>query len=99
MSEPSGSPPIRGVNGKPEETWRISPNCQPPASQLTAVDCVFGEGICHKALVTKLWRMSKSDNPRRTRGSNIGMLVLELAEAVLPDSEFESRLFTHVYEP
>src|SRR5712691_3729991 len=77
----------------------MPPTCQPVAAHFGTLlhDC--GLGIIHRALIARMLRTSKSESPRRNRGSKAGGLDTELPNVspAIPD-ELVSMLFENVYE-
>ena len=89
-----------GVNGRPLVRVKISPICQPEVVHFANPFQELEVGTFQIALTTATFRISKSESPRRSFGSNKGRLETEFPNVspAIPD-ELVSMLFENVYEP
>src|SRR6516225_777602 len=73
LFKPRASPETAGVNGRPSETCRIVPNCQPRSN----MPRLFTAGTSQIPLIVAVRPTLKSEGPRRNRGSKIGRFDTE----------------------
>ena len=82
LSNPSGSPPITGVNGSPVAERKIPPNCQPFAAHFARLAEERAWGSSQMPFHARFCRTSKSESPRANAGSKINEPSMELVKLV-----------------
>src|SRR5437868_1383952 len=90
------------LNGMPLLTWRIEPTSHPRNREVDRARTLgsIAPPTSHVRWIRALWRTSKSESPRLSRGKRYCGFVKELPNASVPtEVEAVSRLLLQVYEP